>query len=548
MSGFPQDKYWLAGGIGGELRTERHFDGRVMRCYGERPGNVDAMFRAVLARHGAREALVGDDQRITYTELGRLVDNAAGNLAACGIGAGDRVALLLGNCPEFLVLVLACARLGAIAVPIGTRQPAPEIEYVLNDCGAVVLVLENEFAANLPDRAAVPSVRRCFMLGDPVGGGEHGAEPAASLFAPAVAPATPAIAEDGTAVILYTSGTTGRPKGAMLTHLGMVHAAISFGRCLGLSEQDRTMLAVPASHVTGLIAIHLATLNVGGCVLLLRNFKARAFLELAARERMTYTLVVPAIYMLCLLDPEFERFDLSAWRVGGFGGAPMPEATIETLARKLPGLNLVNAYGATETTSPTTIMPFGLALDYRDTVGQVVPCGEVIVVDEAGRPVPPGVAGEIWIRGPMVVPGYWNRPEATAAGFTDGFWHSGDIGSLDAEGFVRVFDRLKDMLNRGGFKVYSAEVENVLALHPAVVESAVVGRPDPVLGERVVAFILSRDPSLAAEEIQRFCRARLADYKVPEIVVFVSEPLPRNANGKVRKVVLRERAAGVSQG
>jgi acyl-CoA synthetase (AMP-forming)/AMP-acid ligase II len=241
------------------------------------------------------------------------------------------------------------------------------------------------------------------------------------------------------------------------------------------------------------------------------------------------------------MDPAFGSFDLAAWRLGAFGGAPMPEATIRTLAEKLPNLTLVNAYGATETTSPTTIMPPGENLARLDSVGQVVPCGEVVVMDERGKPLPPGTPGEIWIRGPMVVGGYWNKPQANAEGFSDGFWHSGDIGSIDADGFVRVFDRVKDMINRGGYKIFSAEVENTLSYHPGVVECAVIGQHDPVLGERVRAFILPRDAHVTADDIRRFCAERMADYKVPEIIVMITEPLPRNANGKVQKAILRGR-------
>ncbi len=345
--------------------------------------------------------------------------------------------------------------------------------------------------------------------------------------------------EEEPAVILYTSGTTGRPKGAMLTHLNLIHSVLHYRVCMRLTHIDRSMLAVPASHVTGLVAIMLAMFAVGGCVIALREFKARAFLELAARERMTHTLVVPAIYNLALREPDFERFDLSAWRIGGFGGAPMPAGTIRALAEKLPGLTLMNAYGATETTSPTTIMPMGLQAANLDSVGAVVPCGEVRVMDDAGREVPAGEPGELWIGGPMVVPGYWDNPEATAREFDGGFWKSGDIGSIDVQGFVRVFDRKKDLVNRGGYKIYSAEVESVLSLHTAVVESALVAVPDPVLGEKGHAHVVIRNPGCTAAALRDHCARHLADYKVPDFFTLRCEPLPRNANGKLLKRALR---------
>ncbi len=241
--------------------------------------------------------------------------------------------------------------------------------------------------------------------------------------------------------------------------------------------------------MTGLIAIIAAMLRVGGATVIVPGFKAGPFIALMAAERVTYTLVVPAIYQLCLLQPDFASADLSAWRIGGYGGAPMPVATIDALAERLPKLTLVNAYGATETTSPATLMPAGQTRAHADCVGVALPAADVRVMDDAGRELPPGETGELWIGGPMVVPGYWDNPQASAASFTAGYWHSGDLGSVDAEGYVRIFDRQKDMLNRGGFKIYSVEVENVLMAWPGMVEAAIVGRPCPVLGERVHAFV-----------------------------------------------------------
>lgn len=272
------------------------------------------------------------------------------------------------------------------------------------------------------------------------------------------------------------------------------------------------------------------------------DFKVRAFLELAARERMTHTFVVPAIYNLCLLQPDLGRFDLSSWRVGGYGGAPMAEATIAGLAQKLPKLGLYNVNGATETSGPVSMQPSRLSAERPDSVGFGLPSAEIIVMGDDGREVAPGVSGELWIRGPMVVPEYWADPEATRKGFVAGYWRSGDIGLIDERGFILVFDRAKDMRNRGGFKIYSVEVENVLLEHPAVVESAIVGKPDAVLGERVHAFVCLKPGAVAnADELRRYCADRLSDYKVPESFTLSNEPLPRNANGKLLKRELRER-------
>jgi O-succinylbenzoic acid--CoA ligase len=310
-----------------------------------------------------------------------------------------------------------------------------------------------------------------------------------------------------------------------------------------LTCTDVSALAVPASHVTGLIAIIATMVHVGGSVVVLAEFKAAAFLNTVSEERITHTLMVPAMYNLCLMSPNFQAASLQSWRLGGYGGAPMPVHVIEQLAKELPRLDLRNAYGATETTSPVTLMPAGANRLHADTVGAVLPCGDVRVMDDEGCEVAPGETGELWIAGPMVVPGYWNNHEATAQSFTAGFWHSGDLGSVDAEGFVRIFDRKKDMLNRGGFKIYSVEVEHCLTSIEGVLEAAIVGKPCPVLGERVHAFIYA--PNYPADEARviAHCRAHLADYKVPESLTWLSAPLPRNANGKVLKRQLRSELA-----
>jgi long-chain acyl-CoA synthetase len=490
------------------LREERHF-GRPARCFAERPASLVQMLQEAVARNPRGEALVCGEARLTWEALGARVAEAAGAFAARGVVPGDRVALLLGNRIEFVTAFLGAAWLGAIAVPVSIREQKPGLEYILGHCAAKLVVHEPDLAHLLPE-----GIARLLPL---------------DLQGPALQ-ATGGQEEDTTA-ILYTSGTTGRPKGAMLTNLGIVHSSLVFEACMGLDRHTRAIAAVPLSHVTGVIAQVTTTVRCAGTLVILPAFKARDFLALAERERMTYALMVPAMYKLCLLEKEFEETDLRAWRVGGYGGAPMPAATIAALAEKLPRLALMNTYGATETTSPAVMMPPEEQAGRRDSIGLPVPGAEIKVVDE-----------ELWIRGPMVVKGYWENPEATAREFTDGFWRSGDLGSIDAEGYVCVLDRKKDMINRGGYKVFTAEVESALAEHPAVVESAVVGYACPVLGERVQAFVVARS-NTSIEELIAFCAARLADYKVPERFVLRDEPLPRNANGKVLKRELRAPAA-----
>ncbi|KNZ32713.1 MAG: O-succinylbenzoic acid--CoA ligase [Methylibium sp. NZG] len=526
-------------------RDEALHGDRIVRCFAERPASVHAMLARAVAQRGAHEALVCDGRRWTYAELDAQSRHIAAGLRARGVAAGDRVAMFISNRPEFVFVLFALQRLGAIAVPVGVREARTGLAFMLKQCGATGIVFDADLADRIPDDAEVPSLRLRISIGAAAGAvplnelqTDSQAEPRADE-----APAAD-VREQDTAVILYTSGTTGHPKGAMLTHLNIAHSVLHFEACMRLQPDDRSALAVPASHVTGLIAIILAMVHVGGTVVIVPAFKAPDFVALLARERVTHTLMVPAMYTLCLMSPEFASHDLSRWRIGGYGGAPMPVATIDQLASSLPGLVLLNAYGATETTSPTTLMPAGLTREHADSVGVALPCARIVVMDDDGVEVPPDQTGELWIGGPMVVPGYWDNPAATAASFTAGYWHSGDLGSVDADGFFRIFDRKKDMLNRGGFKVYSVEVENTLMALPGVVEAAIVGRPCPVLGERVHAFIHA--PGVAHDDaaVQRHCAAHLADYKVPESITWSDTPLPRNANGKLVKRSLRERLAG----
>ncbi|MGZ5184552.1 MAG: class I adenylate-forming enzyme family protein [Caldimonas sp.] len=511
------------------MRHEALYGDRIVRCFAARPAGMHPMFERARAVRGGHEAVVHEGRRWTYAQAGVEADRLAAGFAAAGVGVGDRMLMLLSNRPEFLFVLLALQRLGAIAVPVGIREPRPGLTFIAQQCGATGIVFDDALADRVPVPQEAPALT-LRLAASSLGSLGSRDEPV---------PAAADRLETDTAVILYTSGTTGRPKGAMLTHLSIAHSVLHYEACMRLDRDDRSALAVPASHVTGLIAIIATMWHVGGAVVVVPEFKAEPFVQLLARERVTHTLLVPAMYRLCLMSEAFGREELSSWRVGGYGGAPMPEATISTLAERLPRLTLLNAYGATETTSPATMMPHGPAEGQADSVGVPVPCADIRVMDDAGRELPAGETGELWIGGPMVVPGYWADPEATAASFTAGYWHSGDLGSIDARGYVRVFDRKKDMLNRGGYKIYSVEVENALMAWPGVVEAAVIGVPCPVLGERVHAVVYA--PGVAADDagVRAHCAMRLADYKVPETITWRNEPLPRNANGKVMKRLLR---------
>jgi long-chain acyl-CoA synthetase len=516
------------------MQFEARFGDRLVPAFCQRPESIWAMVAEAASNNPDGEALVCGARRMSWREVALQSACVAAGLRKLGLQSGDRVALLLGNRIEFVLAMFGAACLGLVTVVLGTRQQKPEIAYVLTDSGAKLLIHEAGLADRLPDASEVPELLHRIAVDD------SSASQFFDLLDNEPLPAPADVGEQDTAMILYTSGTTGRPKGAMLAHCNIIHSSMVFVSCLQLTAADRSIAAVPLAHVTGVVANIMTMVRCAGSLIIMAEFKAAEYLKLAARERVSYTVMVPAMYNLCLLQPDFDSCDLSSWRIGGFGGAPMPVATIEKLKAKIPGLKLMNCYGSTETTSPSTMMPGELTADHIDSVGLPCPGAHIIVVDAAGRELPRGEIGEIWIHSGSVIKGYWNNPKATAESFTGGFWHSGDLGSIDAENFVRVFDRQKDMINRGGLKIYSAEVESVLAGHASVVESAIIAKPCPVLGERVHAIIVTRNSEVTDDDLRAWCAARLSDYKVPETMALTSDPLPRNANGKVMKKQLRE--------
>jgi long-chain acyl-CoA synthetase len=517
------------------MREEAHFKDRVVTCFVDRVGSLYELLSSAYKKNPNGEAIVCGDQRLRYADLFLQCSQFATGLQKYGVIKGDRVAILLENRSEFVVTLFATAMLGAVAVPMSVREQAPGIAYMLGHCGAKVVVHETYLAELLPTTDDAPELSHRVAVGFC-----EGSDLFSEWLLDSDLTSGVEVAEEDTAVILYTSGTTGRPKGAMLTNLGIVHSSMHFQIAMGLSARDCSIAAVPLSHVTGLVALITTMVSCAGKLVIMSSFKAKDFLKLAEREQMTHTLMVPAMYNLCLLQEEFAQSDLSSWRIGGFGGAPMPVASIEQLTQKVPTLTLMNCYGSTETTSPATLIPKGKVTSHLDSVGVPLACAEIRVMDDHGCEVTTDTLGEIWIKGPMVVTGYWDNPDATSENFTAGFWHSGDIGSIDAKGYVKVLDRKKDMINRGGYKIYTIEVENALYAHPAVQECAVVSKPCPVLGERVHAFVMLKDCVVTSAELTTHCSARLSDYKVPESFTLTQTALPRNANGKLLKKVMRD--------
>ncbi len=521
----------------GGLVTETHF-GRTLTCFASRPRNIGAMIGAMADRQPDSEAIVDGPTRLSYRELLAHADASAAHLMRLGLAPGDRVGVWSDNHWEALVAVVACLRAGLVAVPLGHRLQTAEVRFMLQDSGTRFLFVDSMRASRVPAREEIPSVEHVCRLGEPVDSN---------------APAEPGLCdpeppgdldEEALVLLMYTSGTTGKPKGAMITHFNLAHSVIHYIRAMHLREGDeRSLLAVPFTHITGMVAQTLTMFACGGAVVLMRDFKAGVAVNVLRAERVTHSVMVPAMYNLILRSGELAQGPLPDLRIGAYGGAPMPESLIQDIHRELPDLELINAYGSTETTSPATLLPASDALVRRNSVGIPVHCAEIRVCDSDGRELPPGSVGELRIGGPMVVPGYWNRDDANSVTFADGSWKSGDIGRMDSEGYVEVLDRSKDMINRGGYKIYSAEVEGVLAQHPEVVEAAVVARPCAVLGERVHAFVTTASEAPTQPDLQQFLARQIADYKVPETMTLQLRPLPRNANGKIVKSMLREQLA-----
>lgn len=521
------------------VAMETHF-GRRLKVFTNRPKTITDMLARTQGCFPDKEALIADEERVTYRTLGERIECIAGNLSGMyGVQKGDRVALLIGNRIEFVLLLFACARIGAIVVILNTRLKEKELSYMLTHSGASLLCFDAECmekVENLRGEGALSHIRRFFLIDSTAV--EKAYIPFEILLQPAVAPIVH-VRETDSLFIMYTSGTTGMPKGAIISHLGAIHGAMSYECVMGMDEQAKTLVAVPLFHVTGLVGQLLHMIRVGGTSVLMKEYKTDTYIRLLAEENVTFLFNVPTIYVMMMSHSDFSMHTYHAVRTLAFGGAPMSMDTIHELKRSFPGAILHNAYGATETSSPTTIMPQHVSEQKLQSVGMPILVADVKVVNANGEECAAGEVGELLIKSPTVIEGYWDNEEATKRSFTDGFWHSGDMAMMDEDGFVYIVDRMKDMINRGGEKVFSVEVENVLYNHPSILEAAVIGIPDKMYGELVKAFVVVRDgAAINVEEIRQFVRQHLAEYKVPAVVEFLTE-LPRNPGGKIMKARLK---------
>jgi long-chain acyl-CoA synthetase len=531
--------------------------GHPMQVYKKRMRSL----RELMAQNVARadvDWVVQDDRRFTYGEHDRLARVLAASLARLGVRRGDRVALVSANVPEWVVTWWACAILGATLVPLNAWWKAEELEFGLSDSGSKVLIGDARRVALVRDRiASLPELRHVFAIDGP-------ADAAARSFDELIddpgdpgMPESP-IDEDDVLAILYTSGTTGKPKGATVSHrqaIANVQNIIVMGVAQAMRGtpppeaeaglQSASLLVVPLFHVTGCLSTMMLSYATGAKVVLMPvgRFDPDVAMQTIERERVTAIGGVPTIMWRILESPNLDKYDLTSVKRASYGGAPAAPELVERIERVFPHMRktLTTAYGLTETASVATAHGGDDYFAHPGSVGRAAPTVELRVVDERGRDVPAGERGEIWIKGPTVMAhGYWHRPDANAAAFTDGWFHTGDIGYLDADGFLYLVDRAKDMIIRGGENVYCVEIENVLFDHPDVVDAAVVGVPHKTLGEEVKAVVQLRPGSATtADDLRDWCRERLANFKVPEYVELRDEPLPRNPAGKVLKNLLR---------
>jgi fatty-acyl-CoA synthase len=483
-----------------------------------------------------RTALVHDGRSISYGELAERVNRLVGALGELGVRRADRVAYLGANHPAFLETMFATAALGAVFVPLNTRLAAPELGYMLDDSGSSVLVWAPEMGGIVGALGDRPTLRHRIALADPGDAGYEallGRGGSMSIDTP--------VSLDDIAIVMYTSGTTGSPKGAMLTHGNLTWNCYNMLIDLNFASDEVALISAPLFHTAALNHTALPVFLKGGTNVLVSKFDPENSFDLIAEHGITLIFGVPAMFRQIALSPRWPEADLSTIRILHCGGAPVPETLIRTYQER--GLTFVQGYGMTEAA------PGALFLRPEESVRKVGSAGtahfftDVRVVTPDLTDTPPGETGEVVIKGPNVMAGYWNRPDDTDAAMAGGWFHSGDAAVVDDEGFVYVVDRIKDMIISGGENIYPAEVEKVLYEHPAVKECAVVGVPDERWGEVGRAVVVLKDDATAQpEEILGFLDGRLARYKIPKSVV-LAETLPRNAAGKLLRNEIRRRYA-----
>jgi long-chain acyl-CoA synthetase len=504
--------------------------------------NLATMLREAAKQYQTKPAVLFDGGRMTYGELDGLSDRFAVGLRHEGVGRGDAVALQLPNLPQFLIAYFGILKNGSVVVPLNVLLKAPEVEYHLADSGARILITWSGFVDEAAKGAAAAGVNRIFVV-DTIGVTDPSiGEPFDRLLADLDMP--PPFEQTGpgdTAAIVYTSGTTGKPKGAELTHYQLYMNADTPGRVFGVQPDDVVLIVLPLFHVFGLSSQLNVCVRFGVTMCLLPRFDPTRVLEVIQRDRVTIFEGVPSMYIALLNHPTLDQYDVSSLRVGISGGAAIPAEVLDEFERKF-GIVILEGYGLSETASTTT---FNFSVEDRKvySVGKPIWGVEVQIWDDQQRRLASGSehVGELVIRGVNTMRCYHNNPEATVEAFAGGWFHTGDLGYVDQDGYYFIVDRKKDLIIRGGYNVYPREVEEVLYTHPSVAEAAVVGVPHDLLGEDVKAFIeLKPGMSATEEELILYAKERLAAYKYPRHIEFRSE-LPKGSTGKIVKELLASR-------
>jgi acyl-CoA synthetase (AMP-forming)/AMP-acid ligase II len=499
-----------------------------------------------------RELIVMKGKRWTYARINERVNRLANALAKLGVKPGDRIAMLQVNCAEYVEAYFAAAKLGAMFVPLNFRAKADELAYMIANAEAKVLFVGERYLdmvdAILPHAACVE-----HCVGLEAARGDMLRYESLVGSAPADEPETE-IGDDDVTILMFTAGTTGRPKGVPLRHSGFASYVLENVEPASPDVEERNLLTVPLYHVAGIQAM-LAAVYGGRTIVMMKQFEVKDWMETVQKERATRAMLVPTMLKFVIDDPDFGKYDLSSLQVITYGAAPMPFEVIRKAIRELPWVRFINAFGQTETASTiTTLGPEDHVLDGSEaevekklkrlasSIGKPLPDVEVRVIGEDGNPLPPDQVGEILAKGPRIMTGYWKDAEKTARTITkDGWLRTGDMGWLDEEGYVYLAGRGDDMIIRGGENISPEEVENVLCSCPKIDEVAVIGVPDPKWGQEPRAVVVLRKGERATdEEIMEYCRERLSSFKRPRSVVFV-DSLPRNAMGKTLKKELREK-------
>ena len=502
---------------------------------------ADMNWFAVLAHHAGRAPdkaiTVFDGATITYGEMARRSVALAGGLREHGVDRGAVVGLLSYNCPEFLETIFAANYLGAIAMPINWRLAAPEVRYILDHSEAGALVCDESLVdlANEATKGMEARLLRACVADQPPDGWTRLADLRATASEVVPVPA----AADDLHRLMYTSGTTGRPKGVMITHANLAWKNLAHLVEFGFTSADLGLACGPLYHVGALDLTTTSLIAAGATTIIHRAFDASAVVTELERSRVTVVWLAPAMVNAIMMLPDIEERDLTSVRLIINGGEKMPIPLIERLQRTFPSAWFADAYGLTETVSGDTFLDRDSIVTKLGSVGRPCLYLELDIWDDERRSVPAGERGEIVMRGPKVFKGYWRDPDATAAAFAGGWFHTGDIGVRDEDGYLYIVDRLKDMIVSGGENIAGSEVERVLYEHDSVVEAAVVGRPDDRWGEVPVAFVVLRPGAVATQDaLLAHCRAQLARFKVPKEITFL-DALPRNPSGKVLKRDLR---------